>query len=108
MGQRRSSLRQRFQRQLGRWSVSGAANLLVTQKVLTANHSVWTEFEELVFQFLSQPLDILLLGLFRLLEPFGVCGGYVMKDLVVEDGFVRGTTSGIRCEGERAYGVSVE
>ena len=75
---------------------------------LTAYDSIWTKFKKFIFELLAQSLDILFLGLVRLLEALSVSRGDVVIVLVVKDGFIRSSTCRMVGKGKRSNGIAVK
>ena len=76
--------------------------------ILTAYDSVWAKFKELVFKLLPQSLDVLLLGLIRLLEALGIRRRDVMIMLMIKDPFIWAPTRGMIGKGERSNRIAME
>lgn len=74
----------------------------------TSNDGVGTEFYELVFKLLPEPLNILLLRFIHLFETLIKRRGHVVKVVMIQNSFVRATTSGVISKRKRRDGVPME
>ena len=82
-------LRRRQSQQQLLEAISYARQIEMKYDRLTPNHSIGSQFLELVVQLLPQSFNILLLAFVRMLEPFSIGRRYVMEVIMVQDSLVR-------------------